>query len=106
MIIVGFVEFFAKSFYSGGLLNYPVLKQLKDLRATFLLAVFVGLSIYALNLITNLTPPITLALQLIFATSLVIGLSELLKLKEYIYLKDIALQQLKRKQQNLIRKHD
>lgn len=97
MIIVGFVEFFAKSYYSGGLLNYPILKQLKDLRATFLLAVFVGLSIYSLNLITNLTPPITLALQLILATSLVIGLSELLKLKEYAYLKEIVLQQLNRK---------
>jgi O-antigen/teichoic acid export membrane protein len=93
MIVGGLIEFLVKAYYSGKFVNYSLLNQVKDLVPTFLLAITIGLSLYVISLFLNTEPLLTLLIQLFSGIVLTLGLSELFKLKEYLFIKEVALSQ-------------
>lgn len=67
------------------LLNYGYLEQLKDIAPGMLLAVFMGVCVYPIQLI-GLTDIITLCIQIPLGALIYIGLSILLKLESFAYI--------------------
>lgn len=67
------------------LLNYGYLEQLKDIAPGMLLAVFMGVCVYPIQLV-GLTDIITLCIQIPLGALIYIGLSILLKLESFAYI--------------------
>lgn len=72
------------SFPNKKLLNYGYLEQLKDILPGILLAVFMGGCVWTVTLL-NLSPIITLLIQVPLGGIIYIGLSALLKLESFTY---------------------
>lgn len=72
------------SFPNKKLMNYSYLEQLKDILPGILLAVFMGGCVWTVTLL-NLSPIITLLIQVPLGGIIYIGLSALLKLESFTY---------------------
>jgi teichuronic acid exporter len=96
MIVGGLIEFIVKAYYSGKIVNYSVMSQIKDLVPTLLLATTIGITLYTVNIFSNTAPIITLVIQGSIGLILFLGLSELFKIREYLYIKEVAFSQLKK----------
>lgn len=94
MIFTGIIEYLVKAYFSGKLIGYSVLQQLKDLGPTILLASIVGVILYLINQTLNISSFIILFIQLSIGTFVIIGFSEFFKLKEYLFIKEIAKTQI------------
>jgi teichuronic acid exporter len=94
-VATSFIAFFLNSYYSANLINYSSWNQIKDILSAFIVSLLVSFTIWLITFI-----PIHLIFQLIF--QLVIGLVlyyviyEKLKLAEYVELKSIIVNTLKR----------
>ena len=95
MILTGTIEYLVKAYYSGKLVGYTVFQQLKDLIPTCLLASVVGIFLYLIGLSLNINSVLTLFIQLSIGAFLIIGFSEIFKLKEYLLIKKISINQVK-----------
>lgn len=96
MIVGGFFEFLVKAYYSGKFVNYSLISQIKDLASTFFLATTIGIALYTVSFFSNKAPIITLIIQLSIGLVLTIGLAELFKLREYLFIKEVAISQLQK----------
>lgn len=96
MIVGGLIEFMVKAYYSGEIVNYSILSQIKDLVPTFFLALLNGISLYLIGILINTNPIFTLFVQLTTGLILTLGLSELLKYSDYLFIKEVAVSQLNR----------
>jgi O-antigen/teichoic acid export membrane protein len=95
MILLSYISFYLNSFYSGRLLNYSTIQQVKDIVPSFLLAIVIGLSVFLIGFFLPFSVPINFLLQIIVGIILAIVLAEILKLENYIYLKEIVKDKLK-----------
>lgn len=96
MILGGFIEFIVKAYFSGKFVNYSLISQIEDLVPTFLLATTIGIGLYTVGFLLNTAPIITLIILVSIGILLILGLSELFKIREYFYIKEVAISQLKK----------
>jgi len=94
MIITSFIGFLFKAYYSGRLLNYTVWEQIKDFKYGFFLAVCIGIVLFFIGKIGNLNPIVTLLIQIFTSVIIFIGLSEILRISEYMFIKGIIFEKL------------
>ena len=90
-IVVGVISFFLNSFYSGKLLGYGSLKQVKDITPFYGIALLVAIPVWALKYLP-FSYWIILPIQLIVGASLFFVVCKLTRLEEYKELKDIVAQ--------------
>lgn len=90
MIAVSIIAYFLNSYYSGRLINYSSLAQIKDITLSFLLALANGIIIYLVGYFMQTTPLVIYITQILISIVFIIGISELFKIKDYLYLKDIV----------------
>lgn len=95
-VLTGFFAYWLNSFYSGKMIDYGSLAQLRDIAPSFGVAFVMMAALYALTL-TELPPVALLAVQLIAGAGITIGLCELLRLEEYRELKNIVFGLLRRR---------
>lgn len=95
-VLTGFFAYWLNSFYSGKMIDYGSLAQLRDIAPSFGVAFVMMAALYALTL-TELPPVALLAVQLIAGAGIAIGLCELLRLEEYRELKNIVFGLLRRR---------
>jgi len=95
MIVISLIAYYLNSYWSGELIDYSMFEQLKDILPSFLLALFMGSVVYMAGLIIKTSPPLTLIIQISLGALLSLGLSEMFKLKEYLYIKEIFIKKLK-----------
>jgi O-antigen/teichoic acid export membrane protein len=95
MVFTGIVECLVKAYHSGKIVGYPILQQLKDLSSTFFLAFTVGVILYLIAQSLSTSSYITLFIQLSIGIFFIIGFSEFFKLKEYLFIKEISITQVK-----------
>lgn len=88
-VLIGLFTYWLNSFYSGKMIDYGSLAQLRDIAPSFGVAFVMMAALYALTL-TELPPVALLAVQLIAGAGIAIGLCELLRLEEYRELKNIV----------------
>ena len=98
MIIISMTGYFLNSYYSGKLINYSRMQQLKDILPSFILALFIGTNVYLIGLFLELPSYLILIIQLMAGGGLFLVLAELFKMQDYLFLKEIFLNKvLKRK---------
>jgi O-antigen/teichoic acid export membrane protein len=89
MIFLSLIAYFLNSYYSGQLIGYSSLQQVKDIFPSFVLATFIGLVIYSLGIYLTLPNYVILITQLLAGGFLFFTLGELFKMKDYEYVKEI-----------------
>jgi teichuronic acid exporter len=94
MLLNTIIAYYINSYWSGKMLGYSFLQQVKDILPSFAIATTMAGIVYSLNFIGINTPSLLLILQLLTGTSLVIIICELVNFKDYLYLKSILLDQL------------
>lgn len=90
MIIISIIAYYLNSYYSGKFIGYSLAEQIKDLLPAFLLSAFVNGIVFLAGLLISAPTVVILILQLISGAVLAIGLCELLKFKDYMYLRGIV----------------
>jgi len=94
MIFAGLLEFIVKAYYSGKLIEYSVSNLLKDLFPSFILTLSVGVILFIVKYLVILSPlPMLLILCFVWI-ALILGLSEIFKLKEYLFVREIIQERL------------
>ena len=94
MMVNTIIAYYLNSYWSGKMIGYSFLQQVKDVFPSFLLALVVNGLVFSLNYL-NITPPLLLlSLQIIAGGLATILICEFLKFNDYIYLKSILLQKL------------
>ncbi|MDR0830361.1 MAG: lipopolysaccharide biosynthesis protein [Prevotellaceae bacterium] len=94
-ILYSILAYFLNSYFSGKLIYYTVHSQLKDILPLLLVAAFVSLLAWGITLFhfSNLA---TLSLQIAVGGILTIGIYEFLKQPDYLEMKTIVIENLKK----------
>lgn len=88
-VITGIFAYYLNSYYSGKLLNYSIVSQIKDILPSFGISVVMAVMTYSVSLLPW-SPFVLLPLQLIIGVSVTLVLCEWLNLAEYKELKSIT----------------
>lgn len=94
MIVNSVIAFYINSYWSGDLINYSIKEQIKDIGPSFLLAIVICSIVYSIELIIPISPIVTLLFQITVGTFLFISICEIVKVKDYIYIKTIAIEKI------------
>lgn len=92
LIFNSFIGYFLNSYWSGKLIGYSSMDQVKDITPSFLLSAGMALMVYGIGHVLDISQLLTLILQTISGAIIFFSISELIKMKDYIYLKQIVLQ--------------
>jgi O-antigen/teichoic acid export membrane protein len=94
MIVNSIIAYYLNSFWSGQLIGYSFSDQVKDILPAFFLAIFINGIVYLTG--QFLTMPIFLIflLQVFTGFILTISICEIIKFRDYIYLKQMMLEYL------------
>lgn len=95
MIVNNIIAFFLNSHWSGRLIGYSSLEQIKDLLPAFFLASSMATIVFSIEKLIPFSPALKFSLQIVTGAIIYIATSELLKLNDYLYIKNIALERLK-----------
>lgn len=94
-LLTGVVAYFFNSYYSGKLIGYSSMMQLKDISRSYEVAIIIAVLVYFLKYIP-LNIWIILIIQIIVGLGFIIFICESTKLSEYFEVKSIALHYLTR----------
>jgi O-antigen/teichoic acid export membrane protein len=97
MFVNTIIAFYLNSYWSGRFIGYSTLRQIKDILPSFFLAIAVGLLVYFIGYILNISNIYKLAIQIISGFTLTVGISELFRLSDYLYIKDIILDNIQKR---------
>ena len=94
MWVNSLIAYYLNSYYSGRHINYPMREQVADILPSLLLALFMGAMVFMAGWLMTFDNLPKLILQIFIGGIISIGLSELLKLEAYLYIKQIVLEKL------------
>ena len=92
MMVNTLVAYYLNSYWSGRLIGYSIAEQLKDVFPSFLLAGFVGASLYLLGAYLNVSDIILLAIQCLVGCLLVFVICEASGFRDYLSMKRMVLE--------------
>lgn len=87
-VVTGIISYYLNSYYSGKYLKYDFLSQVKDIAPSFILAAVVSALVFAMVYLP-LSLYLIFPLQLIIGGILIILISQLFKMEEYVEIKRI-----------------
>lgn len=94
-ILLGIICFFLNTYYTGKKLGYSSWMQLKDIAPSYGIALIVAISVYFLKFLP-ISFWIILPIQIVVGTVVFFVINELLKLQEYMEIKGIVPEYLKK----------
>lgn len=94
MMALTLISYYLNSYWSGRFIGYPFFAQIKDIFPSFLLAIIMSSFVFFEGLLISLPPLPLLIIQLITGTLLTFSICEGIKFKDYIYIKNIVLEKL------------
>jgi len=94
MIVVSVISYFLNSYYSGRVINYSSLAQLRDIMPSFVLALFNAVIVYFIGKYLPAPTVVVLIVQLLISVFIIITIAESLKLKDYLFIKAIVVEKL------------
>ncbi len=97
MIANNILAYYLNSFWSGRFISYPFSQQIKDIFPSFSIGLVTSSILYVEVLFIHISPAPLLVLQLLSGGFVAILLCELIKLSEYIIIKEILFEKLKNK---------
>jgi O-antigen/teichoic acid export membrane protein len=93
-IILSFASYFLNAYWSGRLIDYSIKEQVMDIVPSFLLALFMGFIVFGLGYFVPLKPLYLLLLQFSLGAFITISFSKIIKLEEYMMIREIVLSKL------------
>lgn len=93
MIINSIIAYLINSSYSGRLIGYTTRQQIFDILPSFLFSLVVNTLVYLVSLLINISAWILLGLQISIAFILIIIAGEIFKLKDYLFIKMVVMEQ-------------
>jgi len=94
MLVASIFAYFLNSYWSGKLIGYSSLAQLRDIAPSFLLALAMGMAAYAAGAILNKAPWLNLIIQLAVGGIFVFVAGEIFGMGDYLYIKRVAKEHL------------
>lgn len=94
-IVIGIVNYFMNSYYTGKYLNYSSLMQIRDIAPSIIISLAVTIPIYILNFIP-LSSWLVLSLQIVVGLIIYVMINEFSENNEYKELKEIIVHILKK----------
>lgn len=95
MIIISLIAYYLNSYWSGILISYSIKEQIMDILPSLWMGLAIGVLIFSMGLLLHFSYLVKLIIQIVSGTILFVGLSEILKFRDYIYLKNIIFEKLK-----------
>lgn len=87
-LIVSLISYYLNAYYTGPFLNYSIKEQIKDILPSFGVAVIMSVFVYAMSFI-QINRFILFPLQILVGIIITISFSEIIKLPEYLEIKEI-----------------
>lgn len=94
MIFNSIISYFLNSYWSGRLIGYSVKQQVIDILPSFILALSVCSLIFSLGIFIQLHHFLVLIIQITAGALLTIGISELLRFRDYLFLKELFIEKI------------
>jgi teichuronic acid exporter len=92
MIVISLISYYLNSFYSGRLIGYSINEQIKDLLPSFFLSVVVNGIVFIAGMLINAAPVVILIIQILTGAFLTIGICEIIRFKDYLFLREILVE--------------
>lgn len=92
MIVASVAALFLNSHYTGSIIDYSTVAQLKDLLPVLGISLFMGALVYGAGLVMALPLALTLVLQILIGVCVMAGCAELFRLTAYLEVKRLLLQ--------------
>lgn len=96
-LIGSLINFVLNSYYSGKLIGYSTLQQVKDILPLFFIAALAGGVVFSINWIHFDRFIYLLITQILVGAIITVGVYEWTKKEEYLYLKSVVLDKLKKR---------
>jgi teichuronic acid exporter len=87
MIISSFISYYINSYWSGKMINYSFLEQIKDLAPIFIIAVLVNTLVYVISLYLSFNAFYILIIQIGLGAFITITIYEITKHESYMFIK-------------------
>ncbi|MFZ2322080.1 MAG: lipopolysaccharide biosynthesis protein [Ignavibacteriaceae bacterium] len=95
MLFLNIVSYYLNSYWSGKLINYSFINQIKDILPSFFLAAFIGVIVFLIGDFIKIGYLWKLIIQISSGIIIFWILGETIKIDDYIYLKNIVLEKFK-----------
>ncbi len=92
LIFNSIIAYYLNSYWSGLLIGYSFREQIKDIIPTFILAVSIAIPVYFAGVYLPYSFLAKLIIQIIFGIVLFFGICEIVKIRDYIYIKQIFIE--------------
>jgi O-antigen/teichoic acid export membrane protein len=89
MFVSSVFAYYLNSYYSGKLIGYSMLNQVKDILPSFLMAFIMAVVVYAEGVFIHVSSLPLLVIQCISGASLIIGICEAIRFNDYLYIKNL-----------------
>ena len=93
-ILLSLLAYYLNSYWSGRLVDYPWLEQVKDIFPSFLIAAAMGVVVFIEGQLFRLSPLPMLLMQLATGAVLIFSICEILHFNDYLYIKEIVKEKL------------
>lgn len=94
-VVTSFIAYYLNTYYSGRLINYPILVQIKDVMPGFVIAMSMAAMVWCITLLP-LNFWVMLPIQILVGVAIFFVLNEYFKLSEYFELKQLTFNALSR----------
>lgn len=94
LIVLSIIIYFLNSYWSGVLIGYNSWHQIQDIAPSFFLAASVGLLVYLIGNLIDVSNPLKLVIQVVLGAVLTVGIAELFHLDNYLYMKSVLLEKI------------
>lgn len=94
IIFIELISYVIFNHESNKVLHYPIREQLVDIIPSFVLALSMAIVVFAAGYIMPFGPVLTLTLQILIGISVVLTAGELLKIDEYVFLKNSLIEKI------------
>ena len=84
------IGYYLNSYWSGKKIGYSFKQQIRDILPSFLLAVVVSGVVFGFGFCVNISPVSQFLIQIALGAFLTVVISEIVKLKDYFYIKELA----------------
>ena len=96
MFVNSCMAYYLNSYWSGKFIKYSFGEQIKDILPSFLLAIFISSVIFFLGNAMDISNILKMIMQILLGALLFIGITEATQMKDYLYIKHIFLEKLRK----------
>ncbi len=97
MILLSLIAYYLNSYWSGRLIGYSLIAQVKDILPSFMIAALMSMIVFIEGMLFKLTPLPMLIVQITTGAILTVGMCEMFRFKDYLYIKEIVNEKLFRR---------